>query len=84
LKEEALDCTLWSAHFGRGFGPVIRQTTRMNVYCTAKLLPSNPLCSCSGNLKNIWSSDITCQLVAACQLQHGSVTGLTMLKYMYD
>jgi sugar-specific transcriptional regulator TrmB len=27
LKEEALDRTLWKAHFGRGFGPVIRQTT---------------------------------------------------------
>jgi hypothetical protein len=28
LKEEALDCTMWRAHFGRGFGPVIRQTTK--------------------------------------------------------
>ena len=27
LKEEALDRTLWRAHFGRGFGPVVRQTT---------------------------------------------------------
>jgi len=27
LKEEALDCTTWRARFGRGFGPVIRQTT---------------------------------------------------------
>ena len=27
LKEEALDRTLWTAHFGRGYGPVIRQTT---------------------------------------------------------
>ena len=26
LKEEALDCTVWTARFGRGFGPVIRQT----------------------------------------------------------
>jgi len=26
LKEEALDCTMWRARFGRGFGPVIRQT----------------------------------------------------------
>jgi len=56
----------------------------MNVYCTVKLLPGNPLCSCSGNLKNIQPSDITCQLVAACKLQRESVTGLTMLKYMYD
>ena len=27
LKEEALDCTMWRAGFGRGFGPVVRQTT---------------------------------------------------------
>jgi len=31
LKEEALDHTMWTARFGRGFGPVVRQTTkRMN------------------------------------------------------
>jgi hypothetical protein len=28
LKEEALDCTIWRACFGRGFGPVIRQTAK--------------------------------------------------------
>jgi len=27
LKEEALDRTMWRACFGRGFGPVVRQTT---------------------------------------------------------
>jgi hypothetical protein len=27
LKEEALDRTVWRARFGRGFGPVVRQTT---------------------------------------------------------
>jgi hypothetical protein len=27
LKEEALDRTIWRACFGRGFGPVVRQTT---------------------------------------------------------
>ena len=26
LKEEALDRTLWRTHFGRGYGPVVRQT----------------------------------------------------------
>jgi hypothetical protein len=26
LKEEALDRTMWKALFGRGFGPVARQT----------------------------------------------------------
>jgi hypothetical protein len=28
LKEEDLDRTMWRAGFGRGFGPVIRQTTK--------------------------------------------------------
>jgi len=26
LKEEALDRTLWRTRFGKGFGPVVRQT----------------------------------------------------------
>jgi hypothetical protein len=26
LKDEALDRTMWRAGFGRGFGPVVRQT----------------------------------------------------------
>jgi hypothetical protein len=26
MKEEALDRTMWRARFGRGFGPVVRQT----------------------------------------------------------
>jgi hypothetical protein len=28
LKEDALDRTMWRVRFGRGFGPVIRQTTK--------------------------------------------------------
>ena len=28
LKQEALDRTMWRAPFGRGFGPVLRQTTK--------------------------------------------------------
>ena len=28
LKEEALDHTMLRAHFGRGFGPVVRQNTK--------------------------------------------------------
>jgi hypothetical protein len=26
LKKEALDSPLWRTHFGRGYGPVIRET----------------------------------------------------------
>jgi hypothetical protein len=32
LKEEALDRTMWRARFGRGFGPVVRQTTEWMIY----------------------------------------------------
>jgi hypothetical protein len=28
LKEESLDSTVWRAGFGRGFGPVVRQTNK--------------------------------------------------------
>ena len=28
LKEEALDRTMWRVRFGRGFGPVVRQTAK--------------------------------------------------------
>ena len=37
LKEEALDRTVWRAHFGRGLGPVVRQATKLNDNtCTLK------------------------------------------------
>jgi len=29
LKEEALDHTMWRARFGRGFGPAVKQTTKL-------------------------------------------------------
>jgi hypothetical protein len=32
LKEEALDHTLWRTHFGKGYKPVVRQTTEWNEY----------------------------------------------------
>jgi len=28
FEGEALDRTMWRAHFGRGFGPVVRQTPK--------------------------------------------------------
>jgi hypothetical protein len=28
LKEESLDRTMWRVRFGRGYGPVVRQTTK--------------------------------------------------------
>ena len=39
LKEEALDRTMWRARFGRCFGPVVIQTTKlMNVSFVSSLL----------------------------------------------
>jgi hypothetical protein len=34
LKEEALDRTLWRSHFGRGYGPVVRQTAEWKSFKT--------------------------------------------------
>ena len=40
LKEEALDRAMWRARFGRGFGPVVRQTTKwMNEWINIYFLP---------------------------------------------
>jgi hypothetical protein len=41
LKEEALDRTTWRARFGRGFGPVVRQTTKWMMNNGRILLPSH-------------------------------------------
>ena len=44
LKEGALDRIVWRARYGRGFGPVVRQTTKLieniseteSVYCAIR------------------------------------------------
>jgi hypothetical protein len=42
LKEETLDRAIWGARFGRGFGPVVRQTAEwMNVIMEAEYEPNN-------------------------------------------
>jgi hypothetical protein len=38
LKEEALDRTVWRAGFGRGFGPVMRQTAKLMKTCTDQFI----------------------------------------------
>jgi hypothetical protein len=46
LKEEALDRTMWRGRSGRGFGPVVRQTTkRMNGLNSGGDIISGDLCS---------------------------------------
>jgi hypothetical protein len=37
LKEDALDRTMWRARFGRGFGPVVRQTAELMINFPIKL-----------------------------------------------
>jgi hypothetical protein len=39
LKEEALDRTMWRAHFGRGFGPVVRQIAK-RMKATLHVMPT--------------------------------------------
>jgi len=39
LKEEALDRTMWRARFGKGFGPVVRQTN-IYIYIYIYIYPS--------------------------------------------
>ena len=51
LKEETLDRTMWRARFGRGFGPVVRQTAKwMNGWILSLCLHpqlSSMQCACS-------------------------------------
>jgi hypothetical protein len=42
LKEEALDHTMWRAGFGRGFGPVVRQTAKWMIFASIKILNTSP------------------------------------------
>jgi hypothetical protein len=55
LKEEALDRTLWRSRFGRGYRPVVRQTTELMNWvkrpgCEAHCSPPS-----STKVKKAWS-----------------------------
>ena len=41
LKEEALDRTKWRTRFGRGFGPVVRQSTKWMNECQRPFISFN-------------------------------------------
>ena len=47
LKEEALARTTWTARFGRGFGPVVRQTTKGK----SKVFPLQSRCGPEGGYR---------------------------------
>jgi hypothetical protein len=73
LKEEALDRTKWRAGFGRGLGPVVRQTTKwMNVassWLSVLFVASRKFCgvaccdSGKGPNKNNWQNMFHCVCV---------------------
>jgi len=43
LKEEALDRSMWRARFGRGFGPVVRQTNNFFYVFIINLKEKQPI-----------------------------------------
>jgi hypothetical protein len=51
LKEEALDRTIWRDGFGRGFGPVVRQTAK-GMNCNSLLQINFPENTDISNLKS--------------------------------
>ena len=42
LKEAALDSSMWRARFGRGFGPVVRQTAKWMNYLINRSINFSP------------------------------------------
>jgi hypothetical protein len=54
LKEEALDRTMWRARFGRGLGPVVRQTTKCRNEFDPLILEN------SFALPHIWAKELSC------------------------
>jgi hypothetical protein len=61
LKEEALDPTLWRTYFGRGYGPVVRQTAEWIIifwhlnfyYHIHKISPLIPIISLANLVKKL-------------------------------
>ena len=58
LKEDSLDHTLWTTYFGRGYGPVTRQTTEIFISQNSKGMqwgwrPNHTYCLKRKKRKNI-------------------------------
>jgi hypothetical protein len=74
LKEEALDRTVWRAGFGRGFGPVVRQTANwMNERILYSLLSYYP----TGNFNQSYTVFKT---VGRCTRIYNCIPALSTLK----
>jgi hypothetical protein len=43
LKDEALDRTMWRTRFGRGFGPVVRQTAKRMTFAVGRGKSTEPV-----------------------------------------
>ena len=84
MKEEALDRTVWRAGFGRGFGPVVRQTTKwMNSglwqHVTYSTNPDTNMNS-SHNHSPIWRLEPRRRLFLDLQQTHEQWTGYVLYK----
>jgi hypothetical protein len=61
LKKEALDRIMWRARFGRGFGPVVRQTTKWMNEIPALMVLRRLVCLRNSQLRFSLNRRITCK-----------------------
>jgi hypothetical protein len=54
VKEEAVDRTVWRVGFGRGFGPVVRQTAECENITTRMVLQYSCLYRASMTIKTLY------------------------------
>ena len=71
LKEEALDRTMWRARFGRGFGPLVRQTTK---WMSKTIVMVHPTGECT-------ESCVYCTYII-CILQHHEKFPMSVAAYI--
>jgi hypothetical protein len=55
LREEALDRTMWRAGFGRGFGPVVRQTDKWVKFFLTRISDFNTKIIVSSESNRTWT-----------------------------
>ena len=75
LKEKALDRTMWRARFGRGFGPVVRQTTKWMNLEKPDFFPQNRM--------YILAKNYCCRQSKACRSDYSHCTDWAVLNFIY-
>jgi hypothetical protein len=70
LKEETMDRTMWTARFGRGFGPVVRQTAKWNEWLYYRLF--------------LFTYVSPVVLVTCLLLSHNSSTFINLVSIFYE